>query len=352
MSPQAPKTLDPRLSQTLDRLLPGILVTAEDVTEWTSFEDYMSIWQAHGFEWLPETPLPDHQFRAVSTCQELKSVSMTAIDCSPVAINFLDTRPLGTAFLLLPIEANCTYQTHAGEVNGGHPDWAIYGRMAEMKKGREEGTYLELTLAEDRLTNTLATLLGGQTERALALTRRSALLPIRQQGTDYLQLTRHLWRLLHELKATAGLAENLGLDDSVYRMVATMLLHGQPVEAGERPLKPSQLKRLSRVCDWIMAHLHQPIRLTHLEQVSGLSARALQLLFLSHYQTSPMGWVRQQRLALAQRHLHAAQYGSLEQLAHDCGFASKSLFFTQYKALYGCTPGETLRKMRKSRVFS
>ena len=56
---------------------------------------------------------------------------------------------------------------------------------------------------------------------------------------------------------------------------------------------------LAQWCDFLAAHLTQPLTLTQMEQRSGLSARILQYSFHGAYGMGPKEWLRKQRLHAA-----------------------------------------------------
>jgi AraC-like DNA-binding protein len=140
----------------------------------------------------------------------------------------------------------------------------------------------------------------------------------------------------------------LGLDDVFYRTLAVILspqvasAFVNP-EAGRRP--PPTRPEISAVCDYILGHLEQPLGLTQLERVSGLSARSLQFAFRKQFQCSPMQWVRQARLGLGHRLLSAAKPGDrVTDIALSCGFTDFGAFSAAYRNQFGETPSETLRR--------
>jgi AraC-like DNA-binding protein len=139
----------------------------------------------------------------------------------------------------------------------------------------------------------------------------------------------------------------LGLDDVFYRTLA-VILSPQVASAfvnpgtGRRP--PPTRPEIDAVCDYILGHLEQPLGLTQLERVSGLSARSLQYAFRKQFQCTPMQWVSEARLGLGHRLLSAAKPGDrVAGVALSCGFTDFGAFSTAYRARYGTSPSETLR---------
>lgn len=333
----------------LHELLLEVRVRPEQVLEWACFDDYFAFWSAHGFEGVPETSIHNNHFGATTFSLVENSLSMFAIETSPVAMSARGQPSSGFASLLLPIHMRYAYQTNVGELSHSGHDYAVYVRTEQIISGQAEGAFLNLPLDENRLASTLTAMLGGGEETAWALVSASRLLPMQLNGVDYLHVARQLWAVYQQLAGCGDMIASLGLDEAIYRMVAHLLMvTDQPRPAQERGWRhPRKRLKIKETCEWVMANLHEVITLTQLERISGLSARSLQIAFAEQLKTTPMGWVRQQRLAVAHQHLSTGRYTTMEQLAHDCGYATKSLFYRQYKSLYGCTPGETALNSRR-----
>ena len=97
--------------------------------------------------------------------------------------------------------------------------------------------------------------------------------------------------------------------------------------------------------EWIRANLHQPIKLSQLEQQSGYSRRSLQLAFQQRYDCGPIQWVRQQRLEQArQALLQADPDESVAGVGARFGFSSLAVFSRVFRQQFGLTPSQVLRE--------
>lgn len=100
---------------------------------------------------------------------------------------------------------------------------------------------------------------------------------------------------------------------------------------------------LDRLCEWMRAHLHVPLTLTDLERQSGVTGRMLQIRFQKRYGTSPMAWLREQRLQAAKTMLdHSHDTGepaALEAVAAACGFGSVKSLRRCYRERFGGSIG-------------
>ena len=94
-----------------------------------------------------------------------------------------------------------------------------------------------------------------------------------------------------------------------------------------------------------MNHFSEPVTLTVLESISGLSQRSLQLAFQKQFGCTPMQWVRQIRLDMARKVLLNARPGdTVTKIALDCGFTQLSGFSQAFLARFGELPSDTLRQ--------
>jgi len=157
---------------------------------------------------------------------------------------------------------------------------------------------------------------------------------------------RQLANLLDQFSLQPELLNRTELDENIYRNLAIML---QPElfldESSLTPNRKYGRRLLDRVCEYIQTHLGQPISITTLERVSNMSARNLHYGFLKRYNTTPMRWVRAERLAMARNHLTSATPGeTVTSIALACGFSKPAAFADYYQKQYGELPSVTLAR--------
>jgi AraC-like DNA-binding protein len=113
--------------------------------------------------------------------------------------------------------------------------------------------------------------------------------------------------------------------------------------ARESPIAPASVRRAERFMDENAA---KTIGLSDLARAAGASPRALQMAFRRFRATTPMGHLRTLRLELARGELArmGATGGSVTSIANTYGFGSLSRFAADYKARFGESPSETLRR--------
>jgi AraC-like DNA-binding protein len=100
-----------------------------------------------------------------------------------------------------------------------------------------------------------------------------------------------------------------------------------------------------RVVDYIHAHLEDEVTLADLVSVAAVSERALTRSFRRRMGTSPMCYMKQQRMKSAQKMLLEAN-ATVTEVAVQFGFFHLGRFAVDYKAMFGESPSTTLRCRR------
>lgn len=124
------------------------------------------------------------------------------------------------------------------------------------------------------------------------------------------------------------------------------LLVDQPHSASSFPALRSDVSEpryVRRACEYLEARLAEPVSLTELARVTGVSARALQSAFRRVHGVTPMEFLRQQRLSRAHKLLRAHTAMSVTEVASACGFLHLGRFSAAYLARFGEYPSQTLR---------
>jgi AraC-like DNA-binding protein len=117
------------------------------------------------------------------------------------------------------------------------------------------------------------------------------------------------------------------------------------------PERSTALPRdLVRVMTWARAHSDAPVRLDVLARIARVPPRTLETHFRRFLGTTPLGWVREERLASARRALlGSGGGGAVSEVATRHGFGQLGRFAAQYRRRFGELPSETLRRVRSSR---
>jgi AraC-like DNA-binding protein len=149
------------------------------------------------------------------------------------------------------------------------------------------------------------------------------------------------------LKNGSDAGKMLGVDDALHRLIA--LLFAPEKLLGAEVGGAAGSRQLNHVCDYIDAHLTEPLTLTRIEEISGMSRRSLQYAFLKRFGCTPMEWVRERRLDWAHRQLAEGLAGvKVIEVALNSGFAHLANFSRRYRQRFGETPSQTLSEGRKT----
>ena len=101
---------------------------------------------------------------------------------------------------------------------------------------------------------------------------------------------------------------------------------------------------LASLCQFIQSNLQEDLTLADLAQAVDLTPRALQYAFKRELQTTPMRWLRQERLKLVNQTLKTKTPGiTVTQAAIASGFTNLGIFARYYHEQYGEKPSRTLR---------
>jgi AraC-like DNA-binding protein len=96
---------------------------------------------------------------------------------------------------------------------------------------------------------------------------------------------------------------------------------------------------------FIRSHADQPIALHDVASAAGCSVRTLQLGFRQFHDMTPAAAIRQARLEAVQQALaHGEADGTVTTVAHQYGLSNPGRFTHLYKARFGVSPMETMRR--------
>ncbi|OYN95084.1 transcriptional regulator, AraC family with amidase-like domain [Propionibacteriaceae bacterium ES.041] len=129
------------------------------------------------------------------------------------------------------------------------------------------------------------------------------------------------------------------------RMVAAPQRHGSQLQYVERPVTPTPGPGLAPTLDWVLGRLDEPLDVTTLAQHAGVSPRQLNRWFLGDLGTTPLRWLTEQRIRLAQELLESSDL-SVERIGKRVGYGSPTQLRQHFRRLVGSTPAhyrETFR---------
>lgn len=284
-------------------------------------------------------------FRQKSATATINGLRLTAGVCTPVRIDVSDN---ADSTLMIPLAGRCTtligtkrWEWAAGEnglflpqiARGGYCDTRSallldvqlprLRAAAQAMLGRD-ATSLNFRLDEERKVNLVA------------------------NGVDFSATLSGLCSIINAVGGSTQMAEALRLDDQFYRVMALMLDPSIVDHENSQRIDFSP-DALSTVCEFVMSRLGAPVGLSDMELVSGLSRRSLQYAFLREYGCTPMQWVREQRLLMAQQLLRKKGADkSVTSIAQVCGFINVGAFSGIYRKRFGEYPSDLLRSTRRT----
>jgi AraC-like DNA-binding protein len=113
-------------------------------------------------------------------------------------------------------------------------------------------------------------------------------------------------------------------------------------------LKPDTIDRLYQAKHILDARLEHPPSLLELAQQVGVSDRTLQRGFRAVFQTTVVGYLKQQRLKQAERLLRQGNY-TVAEAANLSGYGHLGHFAAAFKQQFGMTPSQCLAGNKLSR---
>lgn len=128
------------------------------------------------------------------------------------------------------------------------------------------------------------------------------------------------------------------------QMLLALLL--QSAGAPGRPARPGRAWYVKRAEAFMEANLTNEIGIADVVASAGVSMRALYYGFQAAHGVAPMTWLKHRRLSRAREELTAASPGetSVTQVALRWGFVHLGRFAIDYRARFGESPSQTLRR--------
>lgn len=163
---------------------------------------------------------------------------------------------------------------------------------------------------------------------------------------DFKQLFMNLVKQIDVFGGDVELLKLNAFDDQIYRLLA-MLLH--PHIFLKSYLTLQDRERISNRYmivmfeDYVTKHIEEPLNLTELQIVLGISARGLQYACQKHFGVTPREYIRNKRLDRIYELLTSGSAESnLAHLSQKYGFSSQSRFSYFFKQRFGILPSSLL----------
>jgi AraC-like DNA-binding protein len=226
-------------------------------------------------------------------------------------------------------------------------DHTAFLAIGQKQRTVKFGSGVGLHFSPSRILASRSAITGSHDHHSI-LPTKSAVISTETAGISFSALFKSLFSQIDVTGGDTNILSKLALDDSLYRLCATLLypeiLLIDETRNGKRSYVRPEIKTL---CEYIAAHLTEAISLTEMESRSGLSARILQKSFQNTFGLSPKQWVRKQRLHAARSvMLNRREPISVTALAYEFCFASPSDFAHHYLLEFGEQPSQTLGRSK------
>ena len=249
-----------------------------------------------------------------------------------------------------------SYVTDSGTYRGIRSDHFLVGDSCPRTVViHEKATLFVVVLDRERLLRTADAMIGDPSAAGRPfgrgeglLPRRGCLLPLNAGRAARADIFSGIFHMIDAVRGDPPALAAMALDDHVHRLLVMMLrpealASGHGRTAGTRQAEIA----VDKACGFIDGHLTSPITLTHLEEVTGMGARALQLAFRNRFGCSPMVWVRRRRLERVRSEFQSGDApASVREVAVRYGFLQEGHFARIYRLQFGELPSETLARRR------
>lgn len=277
---------------------------------------------------------------------EMKDLTLAATACSSISYEVTED---SNFYFFLPLSGESFAQTaHKNYISS--PSHGAFIATGQERKGfTSEMSMLQATLDLERLKSTALTMAGPSLQKLIEDRLRSPhVLPMQAGNLRFDHLFSTICQTIDDCGLQSATLNALGVDDLFYRAVITMTFPELFLDLSalqEIDKKYVSSRKLELVCDYVVANLEKTLDLTSLEEISGMSARALQYAFRERFNVTPTQWIREQRLDRARTMLQwSHNEDSIVAVAMSLGFSNHSIFSQYYKARFGELPSETKRK--------
>lgn len=129
------------------------------------------------------------------------------------------------------------------------------------------------------------------------------------------------------------------------RLVIPPHRDGNQAQYVPRPMAPDEAGRLSKLLDWIRAHLSRAHPIEVLARRANMSPRTLLRRFKETTGMAPSEWIVRERVAVAREMLESGRV-SLARVAERAGFGSHESFRRHFRLIVGVAPAAYRKRFR------
>lgn len=158
---------------------------------------------------------------------------------------------------------------------------------------------------------------------------------------DYFAGLMKLAAIVDDCACDEALLARIGLEDVFNRLLARLLLEQEQGASRDdhSQHQPRSTRAVDTICERIRSTIGSPLSISEMEELTGLTGRALNYAFRARFGCSPQEWQRNFLLDHARQLLTGTLYsGSVKSLSYDLGFSSPSSFAAHYRQRFGERP--------------
>ncbi len=255
-------------------------------------------------------------------------------------------QPLDFHTLQLNLTGNSVYNTDDGATGGNarHGVMLSAGQTVRNRHSMANG-HLALIVKDEVLRNHLARYTGKDKSTTLKFAADFDLTDPRIAS-----LLTFTDTFIQELNRPGGILESPAAIASYEDFLLTYMLLGlehnssrQLVTHGPAPA----LEQVRRLEDYMTAHASEPLDMTTLAEVSGLSGATIHRAFRRYRDYTPMQYLQDERMRLVrQRLLFCGPTESVSRIAMECGFLHMGRFAADYRRRFNENPSQTIKRAR------
>lgn len=245
---------------------------------------------------------------------------------------------------LFPIHGHSEIMTKTGGYECSPTRSAVYPSGLRHRSG-ENAERITFNVSAATLIRHLEALLGETPRQSLQFT------PELDLETAYgRRLRRHVGNVISDFDEAGPEGVRPTMASMYEQLILTEMLLSQPntfTAALHRLENHVATGDVKRAIDFIEAHLQLPITLADIAGAAGVPGRTLLEHFKHHCGRSPMRYLKTARLARVRDALKRADRDSgtaVTQIATEWGFSHLGRFAVEYRAQFGESPSETLRR--------
>lgn len=175
---------------------------------------------------------------------------------------------------------------------------------------------------------------------------------VRQRGRDADALVRGLTEMLPSDDSVDHIRRRLERRSTEERIDLESSLRRAVRGQRQREASLGRRQIVARAEAFFRRHLGEPVSITRLSSVAGVSERSLRNAFYDVYSTGPKRYLRLWQLHQVRRALRSSTCAeqTVTDVATFHGFFELGRFAGEYKALFGESPSETLQRARLEHV--